>query len=947
MQENSCSKPIATSFLGRLSLQKRIGLILLLAILGILITGLLAMQAKREGMMEDRQVKTRNLVETAYHLLVFYHGKQTSGELTEAQAQEAAKAAVRALRYGEGLKDYFWINDKTPKMVMHPIKPDMEGKDVSENADVNGKKYFLDFVREAQKEGGGFVDYYWSRVSGETKNSVPKLSYVREFKPWGWIIGTGIYIDDVNRAFQHDLMVLGGELLINLIILLALALLIARTILVQVGGDIHQVEDAVRRLAEGDMTIRLREPGREPTGIACAVNRLADRLEKIMRIINLHSGGITACVAELIKIRDQIGDDARSSTRIVKKVSEKNLLLTREVDTITRSIGNSTESVSGIASAAEEVTHNIVTIAAGAEEASANIATMAAAAEEITANIDGVNNNLARVDDSVKNVAASIEHITTALEEINRRCQSASAESEAAHSNALGVRVVMDRLSASAQEIGDVVDIINNIAEQTNMLALNASIEAAGAGDAGKGFAVVANEVKELARQTGDATRLISEKINRIQDNSREATEANTNVAGSIDHINEANREITESVELQSAAMVTISNAMEDVARAAGEVTRSALELGTAAQEVARAAQEAATGTGEVAKSASHVAVAAESMTDMTRHAQALSSEIVGSVQNTLDASNVVQENMREASAVVGMTRGSAILFSRMGEVLQDMCGALFAAQAEADLGLPIFDIRVAKGYFLGWHSRMEQCLAGRLNLPREQWPKAGDSPLHGWIQATLGSEYAKTSHFEQMCQLHGRIFAKAVEALERIPRVPEEGHGPSDKLLLEYLALIRKLFAQLDRLYLENGQEIVDDAQFFPWSDDLVTGMEDIDNDHKKLVGMVNQIHRLLKESAGREAVAKVIGELAEYTQFHFSREEKLFDKYHYPETRSHKEKHVKLLNDVGELMKRFEAGDFAAPMDLMTVSKVWLVQHILRTDMHYAQYFREKGVI
>ncbi|MBF0417532.1 MAG: bacteriohemerythrin [Magnetococcales bacterium] len=947
MQKNSCSNPIMTSPLGRLTLQKRIGLLLILAILVILSVGILAMFSKKEGMLADRQAKTRNLVESAYHILIHFHAKQTAGELNQTQAQDAAKATIRAMRYGSDNKDYFWINDMAPKMLMHPIKPELEGKDVSDTTDVNGKKYFLDFIKVGQQEGGGFVDYYWSRVPGDTKNSVPKLSFVKAFKPWGWIIGTGIYIDDVDAAFKDDLILLSEELILSLVVLIALSLMIARTMLLQVGGDIHQVEDAVRRLADGDMTIRIHEKGVNPTGIACAVNRLADRLEKIMRIINLHSGGITACVAELIKIRDQIGDDAKSSKRIVEGVSEKNNILVQEVNTITLAIGQSTESINGIATAAEEVTHNIVTIAAGAEEASANIATMAAAAEEITANIDGVNSNLTRVDDSVKNVASSIDNITTALEEINRRCQSASAESETAHANALGVREVMDRLSASAQEIGDVVDIINNIAEQTNMLALNASIEAAGAGDAGKGFAVVANEVKELARQTSDATRLISEKIHRIQGNTREATEANSSVASSIDRINEANREITESVEMQSSAMATISNAMDDVARAASEVTRSALELGTAAQEVARAAQEAAAGTGEVAKSASTVAMAAESMADKTRNAQVLSNDIMASTQTTLEASNVVQQNMGEASSVVEMTRGSSTQFARMGEVLQDMCGALYAAQAEADLGTPIFDMRASKAFFLKWHSRMEQAISGRLLLPRAEWLKPEDSPLYDWIQSVTGSEYGNSARFQEMTRLHGQIFAKALETLERIEKVAAEGPEGADKRLLEYLALIRKIFSLLDILYLENGKEIEDDALFFPWSDTLETGLADIDNDHKKLVDMVNQIHKLLKQSAGKEQVMKIMTELADYTHFHFGREEKLFEKYQYPETPSHKEKHVKLLNEVSALMTKFQEGDFAAPMDLLTLAKSWLVQHILRTDMRYAPFFKEKGVV
>ncbi|NGZ07649.1 MAG: bacteriohemerythrin [Magnetococcales bacterium] len=931
--------------MSRQSLQRRMGLILILSTLGILIAGLLTVHSKQDGMLEDRQLKTKHLVETAYKILETYHKKQTSGELSVDQAKEGAKTMVRGLRYGEN--DYFWINDLEARMVMHPIKPELEGKDLSDFKDPLGKKLFLAFIDVANREGAGFVDYLWDRPNGQVTERVPKISYVMLFKPWGWIIGSGIYIDDIGKTVQQDVLWLLMELALIALVLVGFAIWIARTILQQVGGDLHQVEQAVHALAHGDMTIRITGRANRPvTGMASAVNRLADRLERIMRLINLHSGGITACVSELIKIRDMVGTDADKSLQIVRSVSEKNTALAEEVHSITQSLTKETESIDAVAQAAAEVSSNIITIAAGAEEASANIATMAAAAEEITANIAGVNNSLSRVDESVKAVADSIDNITTALEEINRRCQNASAESETAHSHAIGVREVMQRLSESAQEIGDVVDIINNIAEQTNMLALNASIEAAGAGDAGKGFAVVANEVKDLARQTSDATRLILEKIHRIQGNTREAAEANSSVAQSIDRINEANREITDSVELQSGAMAQISHAMDEVTHAAGEVTRNAWELGSAAQEVARAAQEAAAGTGEVARSASMVASSAEAMADKTRDAQTLSQEIMTATQVTTEANNAVQANMKEASTIVGMTRGSTIQFKRMGATLQDMVAALYAAQAESDLGKPCFDIRAVKGFFLQWHSRMEQAIALRFTIGPEQWVKEEQSPLYSWTQNVVSKPYGQSEHIQQTIRLHGQMVSKAVETLTIIHQEGRPARQKADGKLLEYLSLMKKFFSLLDRIYLENGQSIMEEREFFPWTDQLLTGIHAVDEDHKKLVGMVNLIHRLLTEGAGSEEVGKVINELATYTQFHFGREEKMFDQYGYPETADHKAKHMRLLQDVTGLMEKFAAGDFAAPMDLLTFAKAWLIEHILGTDMRFAPYLRAKGV-
>ncbi len=118
------------------------------------------------------------------------------GKTSLAEAQQTGKEMVRALRYGPEDKDYFWINDTLPRMVMHPYRPDLEGQDLTDYKDKDGKHLFVEFVRTTKNHGGGFVDYFW-QWKDQPGKIVHKRSYVREFKPWGWIVGTGIYLDDV------------------------------------------------------------------------------------------------------------------------------------------------------------------------------------------------------------------------------------------------------------------------------------------------------------------------------------------------------------------------------------------------------------------------------------------------------------------------------------------------------------------------------------------------------------------------------------------------------------------------------------------------------------------------------------------------------------------------------------------------------------------------------
>ena len=149
-------------------------------------------------MMADRRDMIRELTETAWSVLDSYREKEISGRLSGRDARFQAVEALRDLRYGPEKKDYFWINDMHPNLVMHPYRSDLEGRDISDFSDPSGKRLFVEFVRAVQAAGAGYVDYQW-QWKDDPKRIVPKISYVKGFEPWGWIVGTGIYVEDVRN----------------------------------------------------------------------------------------------------------------------------------------------------------------------------------------------------------------------------------------------------------------------------------------------------------------------------------------------------------------------------------------------------------------------------------------------------------------------------------------------------------------------------------------------------------------------------------------------------------------------------------------------------------------------------------------------------------------------------------------------------------------------------
>jgi PAS domain S-box-containing protein len=174
---------------------------ILTILLFILTIFLIIIPRFKENIMNGKREMIKELTNSAWSILLRFENDEKTGILTREQAQSAAVSRIQYLRYGEESKDYFWITDMEPKMIMHPFRNDLNGKDLSNFKDPHGKKMFVEFVETVKKSEHGYVDYMW-QWKDDSLHIVPKLSYVKIFKPWGWIIGTGIYLEDVNKEIE-------------------------------------------------------------------------------------------------------------------------------------------------------------------------------------------------------------------------------------------------------------------------------------------------------------------------------------------------------------------------------------------------------------------------------------------------------------------------------------------------------------------------------------------------------------------------------------------------------------------------------------------------------------------------------------------------------------------------------------------------------------------------
>ena len=237
-----------------MSLRGKIRIIVMVAALGLLALAGLWLSSERTGLLDERKQSTLNLVSIPYSVLVQQHQLEVEGKLTRAEAQQRAIEIIRGMRYDGD--NYFWINDMHPTMVMHPMKPALNGKDVSDVKDPTGKAIFVEFAKAARGTSGAFVLYQWPKPGNE--KPVQKLSYVKQFEPWGWVVGTGVYADDLAAMFRERAWQAAGILAAAALAILMAALAIVRSVV----KPVEKLKASMRAIADEDLSSEVPETDR-------------------------------------------------------------------------------------------------------------------------------------------------------------------------------------------------------------------------------------------------------------------------------------------------------------------------------------------------------------------------------------------------------------------------------------------------------------------------------------------------------------------------------------------------------------------------------------------------------------------------------------------------------------------------------------------------------------
>lgn len=538
------------------------------------------------------------------------------------------------------------------------------------------------------------------------------------------------------------------------------------------------------------------------------------------------------------------------------------------------------------------------------------------AVEEILASINSLSRQIEGQAESVSETGSAIEEMSASIESVasialQRRQETEDLVSITDDGNEKVQKTdeVIRNLRSSVDEVVGAIEIINSIASQTNLLAMNAAIEAAHAGEAGKGFAVVADEIRNLSVSTASNSKEISDTLKNLVSQIEEAGQLSSGSGQAFGRIKDSVRQLTD---------------------AFGEISESTRELSQGVKDVLNSTENLKTLSNQIRGSSSEMQIGAQEINTTLLKTTEIARQVDEAVHSIYEGSKNV--NIAAGGISSASLENSVQLIELMQKLQRFTVDATNISEARTTEKKIRYSNLILQ--HTAWVSRARALIDGTTEIDDSKLVDHNACELGVWLNGEGKKFITEPEVYDRLYETHRNLHAFVSEI---ITALRQNDRGTAEEKFQELVGVFRRI---VEIMTTQVGDE------FIEWTPDLSVEVETFDQQHKRLIGLINNLYHAMREGEGHQLLGETLDELLAYTDYHFSTEERAFETYEYPQCEAHRLQHESLLRQARELKAKHVAGETVLTTEVLKFLQDWVVNHIKKCDRLYSPYLKDKKI-